>query len=67
MKHAYQKPEIEITAIGPIEVIAATVRNIEGKSGNETIIEYGGGGSGPARAGESKLWDEEEDTGWDNL
>jgi hypothetical protein len=29
---------------------------------------YGGGGTGSARAGESNLWDDEEDdSGWDNL
>jgi len=48
-------------------VIAATVIDIMGKSGSETIFGYGGGGSGPARAGENNLWDDDDDSDWDQL
>ncbi len=42
--------------------------NIEGKSGETNIFGYGGGGSGPARAGESGLWDDEDGgSEWDQL
>ncbi len=68
MKKTYQQPTIEITAIVPTQVIAATVTNIIGMSGSETIFCYGGGGSDPARAGENHLWDDEDDdTDWDQL
>ena len=68
MKKTYQQPEIEISAIVPIQVIAATVTDIIGKSGENTIFGFGGGGSGPARAGENHLWDDEDDdTDWDQL
>ena len=68
MKKTYQQPTIEITAIVPTQVIAATVTDIMGKSGSETIFGYGGGGSGPARAGVNHLWDvEDDDTDWDQL
>ena len=68
MKMTYQQPEIEISAIVPIQVIAATVTDIIGKSGENTIFGFGGGGSGPARASENHLWDDEDDdTDWDQL
>ena len=38
MKKTYQQPTIEITAIVPTQVIAATVTDIMGKSGSETIF-----------------------------
>ena len=51
----------------PIQVIAATVTDIKGKSGENTIFGYGGGGNGPARAEENNLWEDEEYDGsmWD--
>lgn len=67
MKETYQAPHIESTAIEPLQVIAATVKSIEGKSGENTIFYYGGGGSGPARADENHLWDDDGDSGWDQL
>ena len=68
MKKTYQQSTIEITAIVPTQVIAATVTYIMGKSGSETIFGYGCGGSGPARAGVNHLWDDEDDdTDWDQL
>ena len=69
MKKTYMQPEIwveEIKAESPLLVNSIT--NIVGKSGSETIFGYGGGGSGPARAGENHLWDDEDDdTDWDQL
>lgn len=70
MKKTYIQPEIwaeELKAESPLLVNSIT--NIIGKSDSETIIGYGGGGSGGARAGESALWDddEENDSGWDHL
>ncbi|MBP5387277.1 MAG: hypothetical protein J6Y97_07845 [Prevotella sp.] len=67
MKKTYQRPIIEATAIVPIQVIAATVNKIDAKSGSEDInLEYGGGSSMDARAGESNLWDDEDHaSGWD--
>jgi hypothetical protein len=68
MKKTYQRPETETFEAGLIQVIAATVNDIQGKSGGVTIFNYGGGGTGPARDGGSALWDDEEDdSGWDNL
>jgi hypothetical protein len=69
MKKNYQKPLIEITSIEPFHVIADTVINFEGKSSDgTTILNYGGGGNGPARSGESNLWDDEDDgSNWDSL
>ena len=69
MKKIYIQPEIwveELKAESPL--LANSITNVIGKSGSETIFGYGGGGSGPARAGENHLWDDEEyDSNWDNL
>ena len=52
----------------PTQVIAASVNGIIGKSEGKTILDYGGGGSGPARAGDKAFWDDEDDdSSWDNL
>lgn len=70
MKKTYQTPETEITAMESNEMIAASIQNVIGKdSSSETsFFKYGGGGTGPARAGENHLWEEEEGiSGWDNL
>ena len=49
-------------------LLVNSVTNIIGKSGESTIFGFGGGSSGPARAGENHLWDDEDDdTSWDNL
>ena len=49
-------------------MLGNTITNIQGKSGDATIFEYGGGGSGPARAGESGLWDDEDGgSAWDQM
>ena len=68
MKKTYQQPEIETTAIVPTQVIAASVNGIIGKSEGKTILDFGGGGSGPARAGDNAFWDDEDDdSSWGNL
>ena len=49
-------------------LLVNSVTNIIGKSGESTIFGFGGGSSGPARAGENHLWnDEDDDTDWDQL
>ena len=49
-------------------LLGNTITNIQGKSGDANIFGYGGGGSGPARAGESGLWDDEDDgSAWDQM
>ena len=69
MKKIYIQPEIwveELKAESPL--LANSITNVIGKSGSETIFGYGGGGSGPARAGENHLWDDEgDDTDLDQL
>ena len=69
MKKTYMQPEIwveELMAESPL--LGNSITNVQGKSGSETIFGYGGGGSGGARAGESTLWDDEDDdTSWDHL
>ena len=68
MKKIYIRPEIgveELSAESQILAGTATnvITNVTGSFG------YGGGGSGPARAGDSHLWDddEEDDSDWDRL
>ena len=67
MKKTYIRPEIGVEELGVESQILAdsptnVITNVTGSFG------YGGGGSGPARAGESRLWDEEdEDFEWDQL
>lgn len=68
MKKTYQAPCIETTAIEPILMKNASIIDVKGMSSGEQIFGYGGGGNGPARSGESNLWDDEEDgSGWDDL
>ena len=68
MKKTYQQPEIWVEELEMEIPLLESLRDVQGKSGNETIFGYGGGGIGPARAGESNLWeDEEDDSGWNQL
>lgn len=67
MKKNYQKPYIEITSIAPLQLIAASLKDIKGMSGDSTILIYGGGSTTAARAGGSNLWDEEDASDWDDL
>ena len=53
-----------MTAENPLLALSNEVTSTAGNSG----IIYGGGGNGPARAGENTLWDEEDDgSDWDQL
>ena len=65
---SYIQPEIwveELKAECPLLVNSIT--KIHTNLGSYTLG-YGGGGSGPARAGENNLWDDEDDdTDWDQL
>ena len=68
MRSIYQQPEIwveELMMENPLLVksITAIKTNL-----GESTLSYGGGGNGNARAGESNLWDDEEDNSdWDSL
>ena len=70
-KQTYKRPEIWVDKLStecPLLGLSRTVTNIEGKSGETNIFGYGGGGSGPARAGENGLWDDEDGgSEWDQL
>lgn len=37
------------------------------KTDGNAALNYGGGGSGPARAGEGNLWEDNDDSDWDHL
>ena len=66
MKKNYQEPEIWVEEVVLEGCIAQQISSIRGN----TSLGYGGGGSGPARAGENDLWDDEnedEDSKWDQL
>ena len=67
MKKTYIRPEIGIEKLDTESQLLATsnkqVTNVIGSG-----LGYGGGGSGPARAGENHLWDDDDDdSGWDQL
>ncbi len=68
MRKTYQQPEIWVEELKmENQVLAGSVKDIQTNLG-ESTLKYGGGGDGPARAGENNLWDDEEDdSGWDNL
>lgn len=66
MKKTYLQPEIWVEELAFEGNIAQQVSNIKSQTG----ISYGGGGSGPAFAGDNHLWDDEdedEDNQWDHL
>ncbi len=66
MKKSYLQPEIWVEELAFEGNIAQQVSKIESQTG----ISYGGGGSGPAFAGDNPLWDDEdedEDNQWDHL
>jgi hypothetical protein len=66
MKKNYQSPlviELKAEACGLL-----TESNVVTSTGGNSGIGYGGGGNGPARAGENALWDDEDDgSDWDQL
>ena len=66
MKKTYMQPRIWVEKLDTESQLLATSKK---QVTNVVGLGYGGGGSGPARAGENDLWDEEEDddTAWDQL
>lgn len=70
MKKNYQQPEIwveELKMESPL--LGYSITAIKTNLGESSTLGYGGGGNGNARAGESNLWDddEEDDSNWDSL
>ena len=68
MRSIYQQPEIWVEALEmESPLLGYSITAIKTNLG-ESTLGYGGGGNGNARAGESNLWDDEEDdSGWDSL
>ena len=69
MRKTYQRPEIWVEELmAENSLLGNTVSNIQTNLGNSTL-QLGGGSNGGARAGESHLWDddEEDDSSWDTL
>ena len=69
-KQSYRKPETWAEELNmESSLLVHSVTNIQGISGTTVILNYGGGGNGPARAEGSSLWDDEEgdDSYWDNI
>ena len=69
MRKTYQRPEIWVEELmAENSLLGNTVSNIQTNLGNSTL-RLGGGSNGGARAGESHLWDdnEEDDSSWDTL
>ncbi len=61
------QPEIWVEVLTAENPLLSLSNEVTRSAGNSGII-YGGGGSGPARAGENNLWDDEDDdTDWDQL
>ena len=69
MRSIYQRPEIQVEELKmESPLLGNSITNIKTNLG-ESTLRLGGGSNGGARAGESHLWDddEEDDSGWDNL
>lgn len=70
MKKTYQQPDIWVEELETAFLVMAGSPNPTNevtKTAGNADINYGGGGAGPARAGESSLWDDTEDnSSWDN-
>ena len=67
MKKTYMQPEIWVEVLTVENPLLALSNEVTSTAGNSGII-YGGGGNGPARAGENSLWDDEDDgSDWDQL
>ena len=61
------QPEIWVEVLTVENPLLALSNEVTSTAGNSGII-YGGGGNGPARAGENSLWDDEDDgSDWDQL
>jgi len=57
MKRVYQKPALRAVKIQQTHIICTSLNNVTGNAG----LNYGGSGSGPARARSNSGWD-----GWDD-
>lgn len=67
MKKIYMQPEIWVEVLSTESPLLGASNEVTSTTGNSGII-YGGGGNGPARVGESQLWDDEDDdSAWDQL
>ena len=55
-KEMYKMPAIKMLVADPSNLLDGTVEKIDGNSG----IGFGGGGSGPAYAGENNAWEDEQ-------
>ncbi len=67
MKKTYTTPEIWVeNMITERSLLGESITEVIKTEGNASLI-YGGGGSGPARSGESSLWDDSDDSDWDHL
>ena len=69
MRSIYQQPEIWAEALEmESPLLGYSITAIKTNLGESSTLGYGGGGNGSARAGESNLWDDEEDNSdWDSL
>ena len=67
MKKTYQKPEIWVEELKTESPLLGTSDSKVTKTAGNAEIKYGGGGSGPARAGENSLWDDDDDSGWGGM
>ncbi len=67
MKKMYTNPEIWVeNMITESPLLGGSLDGVTSIKGN-TTLNYGGGGSGPARSGESNLWDDDDNSDWDHL
>ena len=66
MKKTYSRPEIWVEVLRAEIPLLGSNENTFRITGNSGFI-YGGGGSGPARADESQVWDDEGENLWDQL
>ena len=69
MRSIYQRPEIQVEELKmESPLLGNSITNIQTNLG-ESTLRLGGGSNGGARAGESHLWDddEEDDSSWDTL
>ncbi len=54
----YQKPSIKVTVINTTGIICTS--DAVTKTDGNADIDYGGGGSGPARARQHGFWDDDD-------
>ena len=67
MKKTYIRPSMGVEELKVESPLLGVSNEVTNTAGNGGFI-YGGGGSGPARAGDNHLWDDEDDDNdWDQL